>query len=194
MTCVACHTGHHTQMDQAQSSVFNERLSSTCNRCHEKDQQHSQDLAHGNIMSHDSTGHIANCTECHSYHFKINDDKHVRQTSLRFDCSRCHQAESAAYQKSIHGISRSKGHPEAPNCRTCHGDTKIEESAASSMVSLSFRSAVPVMPTVKSLSSAPYPSFRSRIKVVSYLVRRRSSGTPPNAQRSRYLPSFRCAT
>jgi cytochrome b subunit of formate dehydrogenase len=127
MTCVACHTGHHTQMIRTSSGVFREQLPETCNRCHGEERHKKELLAHGQIMTHADNGDAANCTECHVYHFqRPTGDDEVR-SNLRMQCQNCHAKENAEYMRSEHGISRAKGHMEAPTCVTCHGERDIKK-------------------------------------------------------------------
>ncbi|MBM3327547.1 MAG: hypothetical protein FJY65_11345 [Calditrichaeota bacterium] len=126
MTCVACHTGHHTEMARVESAIFKETLPATCNRCHGDDRHKKENLAHGRIMVVDADGGTANCTECHIYHWKISDDTHLGAAQERLHCQNCHPSENRDYERSVHGISARKGHPEAPTCVTCHGEKNIE--------------------------------------------------------------------
>jgi len=126
MTCVACHTGHQTQMDRVKSAVFKETLPETCNRCHAEDRHMKENLAHGNIMLFDDEGGVANCTECHLYHWDLPDEETQRVVQERLSCKNCHRKENLDYERSEHGIAYRKGHKEAPTCTTCHGDREVE--------------------------------------------------------------------
>ncbi len=127
MTCVACHTGHQTQMVHAVGGIFREELPATCNRCHESERHAKEFLAHGRIMSASETGELANCTQCHVYHFnrKIEGQKPI--SNLRMQCENCHAKEYQEYMRSEHGIAYAKGHTEAPTCVTCHGEKDIKK-------------------------------------------------------------------
>ncbi|MFZ5433154.1 MAG: cytochrome c3 family protein [Calditrichota bacterium] len=128
MTCVACHTGHRTQMDRTtEGAVFRETLPATCNRCH-GDERHKKEMyAHGDIMLLDESGGEANCTECHVYHWRKGGATH--EASLRMQCQNCHVKETQEYMRSAHAISREKGHLEPPTCTTCHGERDIKKVA-----------------------------------------------------------------
>lgn len=126
MTCVACHTGHRTQMDRtARGAVFREDLPATCNRCH-GDERHKKEMyAHGDIMLLDESGGEANCTECHVYHWRKISATH--EASLKMQCQNCHVKETQEYMRSAHALSRAKGHLEPPTCVTCHGERDIRK-------------------------------------------------------------------
>lgn len=128
MTCVACHTGHHTQMEHTTSgAVFRETLPATCNRCH-GDERHKKDvLAHGEVMLLDESGGDANCTACHVYHWRKVSPTH--EAALRMNCQHCHVKETQEYARSAHARSRDKGHLEPPTCITCHGERDIPKVA-----------------------------------------------------------------
>lgn len=127
MTCVACHTGHQTQMVRTSSGIFKETLPETCNRCHGEDRHKKEMLAHGKIMLTMDGGNAANCTECHVYHFRRPTDNNEVRSNLRMQCQNCHAKENAEYMKSEHAIARAKGHLEAPTCVTCHGEREIKK-------------------------------------------------------------------
>jgi cytochrome b subunit of formate dehydrogenase len=127
MTCVACHTGHQTQMVHASGGIFREQLPATCNRCHEGERHTKEFLAHGKIMTTSETGDIANCTQCHVYHFQRKIEGQEPKSNLRMQCENCHSKEYQEYMRSEHGIAFAKGHTEAPTCVTCHGDKDIQK-------------------------------------------------------------------
>ncbi len=126
MTCVACHTGHHTDMNMVQGTVFDETLSTTCNRCHGEDRHQKEALAHGNIMVVNTDGGSVNCTECHNYHWKLSEAEHITPTTAHLECKYCHAEQNNNYERSVHGIAFRKGHEEAPTCVTCHGSKEVE--------------------------------------------------------------------
>ena len=126
MTCVACHTGHHTDMERVESTIFKEDLPLTCNRCHGETRHKKENLAHGKIMTVKTNGETANCTQCHIYHWAISDKDHLETAKEQMSCKNCHPEQNRDYERSAHGISNRKGHPEAPTCITCHGEREIE--------------------------------------------------------------------
>lgn len=127
MTCVACHTGHQTQMVHASGGIFREQVPATCNRCHEGERHAKEFLAHGKVMTQSETGDIANCTQCHVYHFNRKVEGEEPKSNLRMQCENCHSKEYQEYMKSEHGVAYAKGHTEAPTCVTCHGDKDIKK-------------------------------------------------------------------
>ncbi len=128
MTCVACHTGHETQMNKIGDVVVREGLPETCNQCHGEDRHEKEMLAHGKIMVMDKDkGGIANCTQCHVYHWKKSGTGH--EASLKQQCQNCHVKETQEYKRSVHAQAREKGHLEAPTCVTCHGEQDIKKVA-----------------------------------------------------------------
>jgi cytochrome b subunit of formate dehydrogenase len=130
MTCVACHTGHETQMVRAPGgAIFKETVPATCNRCHGESRHKKEMSAHGKIMLLDGAGSAANCTQCHVYHWRKGGQTH--EASLRQQCQNCHVKETQEYNRSIHAIAREKGHMEAPTCTTCHGERDIQKVAVS---------------------------------------------------------------
>lgn len=132
-TCVACHTGHTTDMTTAHSFIFETGLADICLRCHEQELVAEPQEAHMGIhqerIVQAAAGEAVNCGQCHQYHF--NTPEHPAFTGIKRACGECHPEEQAAWEQSVHGISVAKGHPEAPTCTTCHGErhiTRTEES------------------------------------------------------------------
>ncbi|MBK8129795.1 MAG: cytochrome c3 family protein [bacterium] len=127
MTCVACHTGHQTQMVHASGGIFREELPATCNRCHSDERHAKEFLAHGKVMTETEAGGVANCTQCHVYHFNRKVEGQEPRSNLRMQCENCHSREYQEYMRSEHGMAHAKGHTEAPTCITCHGEKDIKK-------------------------------------------------------------------
>ncbi|MDK9699854.1 MAG: hypothetical protein OEM52_06915 [bacterium] len=126
MTCAGCHTGHDTEMKRSVDGIVKATIPGTCNACHSDDRHQKENLAHGKIMIQTKMGKDANCTQCHIYHWKMTDEKHVAAVQETRECKNCHVEENKKYEQSAHGIAFRKGHAEAPTCVTCHGDKNIE--------------------------------------------------------------------
>jgi hypothetical protein len=67
------------------------------------------------------------CIDCHADLADAEDFPHDAPLT-KVDCSMCHDAEAADYDKSIHGESRLAGDESAPVCSTCHGTHNIRSS------------------------------------------------------------------
>ncbi len=127
MTCVACHTGHTTQMVSTPAGVERETVPASCVKCHTDERHKKETLAHGKVMLINTTGAEANCTQCHVYHWRRNNG--TREASLKMQCQNCHVRETQEYERSGHAVARAKGHLEAPTCVTCHGERDIQKVA-----------------------------------------------------------------
>lgn len=128
--CVACHTGHMTDMAIAESVVFKKSIGGICLTCHEETLGATLGSAHKDIhavqMDLLKKGESPTCGTCHQYHYKA--PEHQEFSSIKRECGDCHPKEKEAYETSAHYISRSKGHPEAPDCKTCHHDKRINKA------------------------------------------------------------------
>ncbi|HEY3295571.1 MAG TPA: hypothetical protein VGL38_09030 [bacterium] len=129
MTCVACHTGHETQMTRTPDGVTRQTIPGSCNGCHADERHAKETLAHGKVMTLNASGGQANCTQCHVYHWRKNGG--TREASLRMQCQNCHVKETKEYDQSQHAAARAKGHNEAPTCVTCHGERDIQKVSES---------------------------------------------------------------
>ncbi len=134
-TCVACHSGHSTDMSTAHSSIFETGVANVCLNCHQEDLIANAAEAH--MAIHDEkiaaarAGETVDCGQCHQYHFRA--PEHPAFSGIKRACSECHPQQQAAWELSVHGTSSAKGHPEAPTCTTCHGERfipKTEEALA----------------------------------------------------------------
>ncbi len=125
-TCVACHTGHETDMNNPTSIIIDEQIEAVCLRCHLETLVLGDDEAHGAI--HRDQLHLAqngvetDCAVCHTYHHKVPDHAGME---LKKTCGECHPREQAEYENSSHYIASAKGHTEAPNCIDCHRERLI---------------------------------------------------------------------
>ncbi|NQU68461.1 MAG: hypothetical protein HQ510_11005 [Candidatus Marinimicrobia bacterium] len=129
-TCVVCHTGHETAMnDKTRSGVFDLHLSQVCLKCHEVSLITGENDAHGSIhrteLEKINNGQNADCGNCHAYHFTT--EGHLIHSGLQKSCADCHPKQQQEYEKSSHYVALEKGHPEAPGCMTCHGLSEIQK-------------------------------------------------------------------
>jgi cytochrome b subunit of formate dehydrogenase len=129
-TCVACHTGHSTEMAaESVSAVFDLSLSQICLKCHQASLITGENDAHGGIHRNQiqrlEWGEVANCGLCHMYHYRAPD--HLSEHGLEKSCADCHPEQQEEYEKSSHYIARAKGHEEAPGCMTCHGERIVQK-------------------------------------------------------------------
>jgi len=124
MTCVACHTGHETQMVHVPGgAVSRPTIPASCNGCHADERHKKETSAHGRIMTLNAAGEQSNCTQCHVYHWRRAGTGHV--ASLKQQCQNCHVKETQEYMRSAHARAREKGYLEPPTCTTCHGERDI---------------------------------------------------------------------
>jgi len=125
VSCIFCHTGHRTDMTSIANRIYKEGgIFNKCNYCHEKSQHEGDDLAHGNIMDEQIMGREVNCTQCHQYHWKVEDGEVTPHWTHR-DCGKCHQEQFEAWKISAHGRSRDVGNKEPATCIDCHGESRI---------------------------------------------------------------------
>ncbi len=129
-TCVACHTGHSTDMKpESVSLVFNVSLTQICLKCHQESLITGENDAHGGIHRNQITrmewGEVANCGLCHDYHFR--GPNRLREHGLEKSCADCHPEQQKEYERSSHYQARLTGHKEAPGCMTCHGQRIIKK-------------------------------------------------------------------
>ncbi|MFA5057149.1 MAG: cytochrome b/b6 domain-containing protein [Opitutaceae bacterium] len=70
----------------------------------------------------------ANCVDCHGSH-EMNQamvaGSRVNKTRLPETCARCHQAQTAEYNFSVHAVALRKGNLDSPACTDCHGEHDI---------------------------------------------------------------------
>ncbi len=129
-TCVACHTGHSTNMSEGKSSLFGGGLATLCLTCHEDDLVANAEEAHLSIhaekIAASKAGEEVNCGQCHQYHFRA--PEHPAFSGLKRACAECHPEQQADWAESVHGASYAKGHPEAPTCTTCHGARLVNKT------------------------------------------------------------------
>lgn len=132
-TCVVCHSGHSTDMASATSSIFETGLANVCLKCHEDSLRAESGEAHFVIHSEKIAlakgGNPVNCGQCHQYHYQA--PRHPAFTAMRRSCGECHETQQTEYQKSSHFVARARGHEEAPDCITCHGERDIPRAQES---------------------------------------------------------------
>lgn len=127
--CVACHTGHMTDMAIAESVVFKKSIGEVCLTCHGEELGKELGSAHINIHQKQKElikkGESPSCGSCHQYHYKA--PEHQNFTSIKRECGDCHPKEQKEYENSAHYVARMKGHLEAPTCTSCHHDRHINK-------------------------------------------------------------------
>ncbi len=77
--------------------------------------------------------HAPTCQACHGSHDALAPDNpasRVHRSRVSETCGRCHLAEYAQYQGSVHGVARARGNPDVPVCTDCHGSHTIQEPRA----------------------------------------------------------------
>ncbi|HEX04334.1 MAG TPA: hypothetical protein ENH10_04140 [Bacteroidetes bacterium] len=126
-TCAACHTGHETHFEGDVGGHFQEEVSLTCNRCHERDEHASDDMAHAALMAGQGSESLS-CLDCHTYHYEGASEAHLAGGGT-LECASCHEEENDLWSRSAHGIAFRKGHEEAPTCKTCHGSENVQRIA-----------------------------------------------------------------
>ncbi|MBC8478136.1 hypothetical protein H8D51_01190, partial [bacterium] len=127
-TCVACHTGHETDMSNPTSIIIDEHIEVVCLRCHLETLVTGEEEAHGSIhrdqLLQARRGQETDCAQCHTYHHKVTGHEGME---LKKACGECHPREEAEYEQSSHYIANSKGHVDAPNCIDCHRERLIRK-------------------------------------------------------------------
>ncbi|MBC8366478.1 cytochrome c3 family protein [bacterium] len=125
VSCVFCHTGHQTDMTSIAHRIYKEEgIFNKCNYCHEKSQHEGDEFAHGSIMDAEVMGREVNCTECHQYHWKVEDGEATPHWTHR-ECGKCHEEQDEAWSMSAHGRSQEVGNKEPATCIDCHGENQI---------------------------------------------------------------------
>jgi len=140
--CEDCHGNAHTILpgSDPKSPVSHANIPATCGTCHgQKTLMEAsggsaqgftayQDSVHGKAVKNGSTT-AAVCTDCHGTHeiLSPSDPKSpVAKANIPATCGTCHDKESQAFVKSIHGQAVAKGNQMAPVCTDCHGIHSIK--------------------------------------------------------------------
>ena len=70
----------------------------------------------------------ANCVDCHGSH-EMNQamvaGSRVHKSRLPETCAKCHQAQTAEYNVSVHAVALRRGNLDSPVCTDCHGEHEI---------------------------------------------------------------------
>jgi len=70
----------------------------------------------------------ANCIDCHGSH-EMNQSmvvgSRVNKARLTETCARCHKAQTAEYNFSVHAVALRRGNLDSPVCTDCHGEHDI---------------------------------------------------------------------
>ena len=70
----------------------------------------------------------ANCVDCHGSH-EMNQSmvagSRVHKSHLPETCAKCHQAQTAEYNVSVHAVALRRGNLDSPICTNCHGEHEI---------------------------------------------------------------------
>ena len=70
----------------------------------------------------------ANCVDCHGSH-EMNQamvaGSRVHKSHLPETCAKCHQAQTAEYNVSVHAVALRRGNLDSPICTNCHGEHEI---------------------------------------------------------------------
>ena len=70
----------------------------------------------------------ANCVDCHGSH-EMNQamvaGSRVNKSRLPETCAKCHQAQTAEYNVSVHAVALRRGNLDSPICTDCHGEHEI---------------------------------------------------------------------
>jgi cytochrome b subunit of formate dehydrogenase len=70
----------------------------------------------------------ANCVDCHGSH-EMNQamvaGSRVNKSHLPETCAKCHQAQTAEYNVSVHAVALRRGNLDSPICTDCHGEHEI---------------------------------------------------------------------
>jgi len=133
--CVECHLPHEVRRVYYDTNMSN----ADCLRCHATPGvSRSSD---GTSLQVDAAEHAASvhgrhgvaCAQCHAELDPADADrpcKPISEQSLAVNCSICHEAEVANYQRGRHGRLRKAGDPNTPYCTDCHGVHGILEHTA----------------------------------------------------------------
>ena len=116
ISCTDCHTRIPDE-SHAGKGVKEADRKVDCGTCHEGSEKLFK------ISVHSLKAEIA-CKECHGHHYikPLADPKSATfRTNLIHTCGKCHPEESKQFGDSIHGVALSRGRPNPPTCRTCHG-------------------------------------------------------------------------
>jgi cytochrome b subunit of formate dehydrogenase len=142
--CTDCHLPHRVRKETVEITLSNR----DCLKCHE-DPDLDKVTEGGETVSmfvnasvlQNSMHQNIPCVKCHT-----DVDPRARrpcETSVRADCSNCHAKIAQEFDASSHGRAFHAGHPDAPNCITCHGDHGVQSHRIDG--SPTFRAAVPAL-------------------------------------------------
>lgn len=135
--CSDCHGYHEIlALNDPESTVYFQNVSSTCGKCHEEVQQQYEISIHG-VSSARGRKDSPICTDCHGEHsvLRAGDElSPVHQLNMaKSTCARCHDSvalsskygmdygQVESYFDSYHGLANNWGSQQAANCGSCHG-------------------------------------------------------------------------
>ena len=142
-SCVSCHGAHGILSEKdPESPIFHNNIIKLCVKCHEdeklmaKYEQLPQPVVfkafeksvHGMAVEEHGLLVAPSCIECHGAHeMRPADDPKspVNKVNIAHTCAKCHPGIDEVYQRSIHGVTLSKGILDSPTCTDCHGEHDI---------------------------------------------------------------------
>lgn len=119
--CIDCHQPHKIRKVFYAAGMANK----DCLSCHSKPDLAMEREGKRVSLYVDEDAHAASahaeksCAQCHS-EATPSHERPCDTIKSKVDCSVCHEAQVAQYQRSIHGQLSAKGDPDAPVCLDCH--------------------------------------------------------------------------
>ena len=143
--CKDCHGTHEILSPRnTQSPTSRMHLSETCGKCHQLEDTHFSQSAHGVALAQGVKGAPV-CIDCHGEHNVepvTSKDSPVYKTREAKICESCHLDNPdvrqrvgpsagfiASYDKSVHGIALQKGNDDAATCSNCHGAHDMQKGS-----------------------------------------------------------------
>ena len=180
-TCLSCHRQPVTAGAFPEDGPRKRAQEQLCLSCHLRDRAMRERSAStaSFIASFEKSVHGAallrgdarapTCVDCHGAHDArpgFDSVSPVHKMRVEKVCAACHEAESLAYDKGIHGQALHRGNADAPACTDCHGEHDIlspkDPRSPVAAANVSARTCTPCHASVRLTERWKLPTDRAR--------------------------------